>query len=111
MLSRSKKLTVKQFEYVLKKGQVFHSPFFWLRSTKIDGVTKVAVICPQKVARSAVMRNQIRRKIYLIVQNLYNQLQPNFQVILCVKDSIAKADQETIQEKTKEIFVKASLLK
>jgi ribonuclease P protein component len=111
MLPNSQRLSVKQFEEVLKKGRVVHNPLFWLRILAIEGKTKVSVICPQKVAKSAVQRNLIRRNIYRLVQGFIGQLPNHYQCILCPKETINKATVEQISQATKDIFVKGGLLK
>jgi ribonuclease P protein component len=111
MLPNSQRLSVKQFEEVLKKGRVVHNPLFWLRILKTEGNTKVSVISPQKVAKSAVKRNEIRRKIYNIVRNYIDLLPNEHRLILCPKETTNKAEDKQILDSVKDIFVKGGLLK
>ena len=111
MLPNSQRLTTKQFEEVLKKGRVVHNPLFWLRILSVQGGTKVSVICPQKIAKSAVERNEVRRKIYNQMRLLVNQLTMNSQCILCPKEAINKINDQQLADSIKDIFVKGGLLK
>jgi ribonuclease P protein component len=111
MLPNSQRLSTKQFEEVLKKGRVAHNPLFWLRTLKIQGNTKVSVICPQKIAKSAVKRNEIRRRIYNQIRLFVNNLLTEYQCIVCPKETINKSSDQQINEAIKDIFVKGGLLK
>ena len=111
MLPNSQRLSTKQFEEVLKKGRVVHNPLFWLRILKTDGNTKIAVISPQKIAKSAVKRNEIRRRIYNQITLFVNNLINEHQCIICPKETINKSSDQQINEAIKDIFVKGGLLK
>lgn len=122
MLPNTKRLSTKQFEEVLKKGRVVHNPLFWLRffeankvvsksASKVTPITKVAVICPQKVAKSAVARNKIRRTVYDQVGVFVDQLSAGYDCIVCAKEPYTKATDAESIEQLRNIFVKAGLLK
>ena len=111
MLPNSQRLSTKQFEEVLKKGRVVHNPLFWLRILVVQDKTRVSVICPQRVAKSAVKRNEIRRKIYNKVSSFVNELPTDLHCILSPKDNINKIEDRQLDQSIRNIFVKGGLLK
>lgn len=111
MLSRSQRLSGEQLEEVLKKGKVIHTPFFWIRLYKQPGIARVAVLSPQKLLKTAVLRNRFRRKIYEIIGSFKKEMAKDYHLVVCMKEPILKADKDAMQEKTREIFVKAGVLK
>jgi ribonuclease P protein component len=111
MLSRSHRLSGEQFDFVMEKGQVVHTPLFWSRFVKQDGPLKVAVICPQKIARTAVKRNQFRRKVYSSIRAFRENALQGYQVIVCIKEPVFKASPKELVEQVRIIFVKMGLMK
>ena len=110
MLPSSQRLATKQLEEVLKKGKVIHSPFFWLKFICAKN-KHISVIAPQKIIKSAVMRNNIRRKVYNAIKLFINDIKQDLHVVVCVKEPVIKAETIQIQEKAREIFSIAKLLK
>lgn len=110
MLPSSKRLATKQLEEVLKKGKVTHSSFFWLKFTKGNSNTRISVITPQKIIKSAVMRNTVRRKIYNAISPFVDEIKQGYHIIVCVKDPVIKLEHLQTQEKTKEIFTTSGIL-
>lgn len=108
MLPRSKRLSGEQLDLVMKTGKVTHSTLFWLRIVKNEGQTRISSIVPQKIASKASQRVSYRRKMYNAVASFYEKVLPNHWVILCLK---TKTEKDSLLEETKEIFVKAGLIK
>lgn len=111
MLPRSQRLSTKQVNLVMEKGKVVHTPFFWSRFVKQEGELKIAVICPQKIAKTAVKRNLIRRKVYSAIGLFINKMELGYHIIVCVKESILKSSPIDIDNQTKAIFVKSGIMK
>ena len=62
MLKRKQRVTSEVFSRVLKKGKTCHSDNFTLRF--ISGTSgRAAVIVSKKIAKTAVSRNTIKRKV------------------------------------------------
>lgn len=70
MLSKRHRITTEEFPLVSKGKRWAYGPFFvaTLNSVGNFSVTKVGVVCSKKVAKTAVLRNTIRRQIYQIAQ-------------------------------------------
>ncbi len=75
MLKKSQRLTTSQLERVLKDGKVAHTALFTVRALNggvstirpIDKPAKFAVVVSKKVAKTAVGRNFLRRRIYEVL--------------------------------------------
>lgn len=111
MLSGKNRLTVKEFDEVLTKGGVVHNPLFWLKVIKNSSETKISVICPKKVGKTAVLRNRYRRIVYEIIRKNYIKDIKGVNGIVCVKDPIKTKSLQEITTSLKEIFVKAGIIK
>jgi ribonuclease P protein component len=116
MISRSHRLSTKQFNEVIKKGRVTHSPLFLMRVLQIgEGPTRIAAAVPVKVARKAVSRNAMRRKVYEAVRPLLSDIKEGFNIILFAKTINMPANKSLtvalISNDLKGLFVKAAILR
>ncbi len=112
MLSRSQRVTTKEFEEVLQKGRVAHSPLFVIRfSQGGEGAARVAAVAPQKIAKTAVIRNKTRRKVYAIVHGLSAQLKSGLTIIIFAKQPALAAKPAELKEALQGVFVKAGVLR
>jgi ribonuclease P protein component len=73
MLKKSSRLNTEQVKMIMEKGRMAHSPLFTLRfitnPKKIDDKNKTigirfAAIISKKTAKTAVVRNKMRRRVY-----------------------------------------------
>ena len=87
MLSKKKRLTTAVFDQVFKSGKVYHSDNFWLRALKVD-VSRFAVAVSKKVVPTAVGRNNIKRKVYLLIEKIVPLNNQGLGVIVGVKKNI-----------------------
>ncbi|MEI6304488.1 MAG: ribonuclease P protein component [Candidatus Taylorbacteria bacterium] len=110
MLPSSQRLSVGQFNSVMEKGKVYHSPFFVLRVAKSDGIARVSAVVPNKVAKLAVKRNKYRRLIYNAVGPIFSKIKPDFHVIVFAKSELLKSDLTDASKEIHGVFVKAGLL-
>jgi len=111
MLSRLHRLSSEQLNLVIERGKVVHSPFFWVRFSKNEGQSKIAVISPSKTIKTAVKRNEIRRKVYAVIRDFYRNLLQGYHVVVCVKEPVIGVDANILKEQVRVVFVKTGLLK
>ncbi len=111
MLPRSQRLSVEQFNSVIEKGKIFHSPLFLVRVLNVDKSTRIATVAPKKIAKKAVERNKLRRRMYEAVAPLVDKIVGNFYIIIFAKNTAVLADNKMVANDIKSIFVKSSLLK
>ena len=77
--------------YVYRKGATVRRPHFTLRTVPVDpSKTQVAVVVSKKVAKLAVTRNRIRRRIYaaLEAENLVPAM--SLMTVIIVQDTWAE---------------------
>lgn len=114
MLRRSSRLTTGQFEEAVTKGRVFHSPFFLMRALPSGGAdaSKVAAVAPVKVAKTAVLRNRTRRRVYAAVRPVViDTLKPGWHIILIAKPALLGQTTAEIARDIAALFVKAGLVR
>lgn len=66
MLPKRRRVTKRLFDRVMKEGSVLHSPLFTFRfiTESPDMYSHFAIVAPKSVAKSAYIRNSLRRKGY-----------------------------------------------
>ena len=69
MLKSNERMTRQEFSAVFKEGQRTHTPFFQVIYIP-QRDRKVAVVVSKKVAKSAVRRNELRRRLYALFEKL-----------------------------------------
>ena len=117
MLCRTQRVTKRQFDEVMKKGRVVHSPLFLLRTFELGNLSKnpmpakVASVAPVKIAKTAVARNKMRRKLYEAIKKISPIIKSSTTSIVFAKEPAMKAKGADIQAGVKEVFVKAGLLR
>jgi ribonuclease P protein component len=66
MLPRTRRISTKLFKELWQKsGRPTRSPHFILRAIpSLGSVSRFAVVVPKRIAKSAVVRNRMRRRVY-----------------------------------------------
>lgn len=111
MLPKSKRLNTAEFLSVMDKGKLFNSLFFVTRLTYHNKDTKISAVAPKKVAKNAVKRNSIRRKIYGVIKDFYPSLVMGTHIIIFAKTTMRDKKYVDIKKDIENIFVKAGILK
>lgn len=70
MLPSPFRLSKISFKTLLEKGCAVHSSSFTLRYRQVPHSTKFAVVVSKKVAKTAVERNTLRRRIYPVLRTI-----------------------------------------
>ena len=99
----------------MEKGRIAHSPLFLLYTLKNQPDTRISAVTPKKVAKTAVGRNSIRRKIYESARTLGGKNGENFvpgiHAIVFAKPAMLKTVKTEIVTDLKNIFVKVGILR
>jgi ribonuclease P protein component len=111
MLPSSKRLTTPLVKEVMDVGKIFHSTLFVFKGTKKSGNSRFSVVVSKKVAKNAVDRNKIRRRLYSAIHSVYTRIQPGFHGIFMVKPVIVKVSMKEIKLSLEEFFVKIGIVK
>lgn len=119
MLPRTKRLTTPLFNDVFSSGKTFHSTSFSIRAKKTAGkseqtgiVSRFAVSVSKKVLKSAVSRNQVKRRIYTAVAAIDDQIKLPVSLIFVMKPGVAilKKSVSDFQKEIHDSFVKMGIL-
>jgi ribonuclease P protein component len=107
MLAKKHRINKGVFEAIMKQSKMVSSPFFTLRyMPSPDNMVHFAIVAPKSVAKTAVLRNSLRRKGYLSVKPL---LKKPFIGALFYKKEAIKLSQSEITENIAYLLKKAGL--
>ena len=98
--------------YVHRKGRMLRSPSISIRflDNQKHEDYRVAVMVSKKVAKSAVKRNRIRRRVYSVVEKLQPPLKASVDLIVMVYDEkVAEMDYPELEDTLTKMIDKANL--
>lgn len=113
MLKRKNRL-LSNYEYGItrRKGQKVFTRFFSLYYlNRNEGPTKVGIITSRKFAKTAVMRNRIKRIFREIVRSNFDKIKPGFWIIIYPKKESLNAKYEEINTEFTKTLSKAPFSK
>lgn len=111
MLPRSERISTELFKEVIQKGAIHHSDFLILRSQKTLILSRFGISVPKKVAKTAVLRNKIKRRLYPIIKSLKPRISIDTNTIVIAKSGLEKLNLKQTQDEVIKIFVKSGILK
>lgn len=113
MLPKAARLTSREFDLLIEKGRVTHSPLFVMRHMPLPAGEKsrFAAVAPVKIAKTSVARHALRRRIYSAVRPIMADVREPVRVALFAKQTTAGADVAAMTADLRQIFVKAGLLR
>ena len=71
---------------------------------------RVANVVPAKIAKKAVQRNQLRRKMYEVIRPIFKQITPGQHIVVFAKSAALLVTFEQLSKEMRDSFVKAGLL-
>jgi ribonuclease P protein component len=106
MLSKANRLSVKEFDLVVKTGRESHSPFFTIKYIPASDF-KFSPTAPKRIFKTAVSRNLIRRRVYGAVRDILKttKIKPNC-IVLIIKKDIADMDSPHLVRALQELLFK-----
>ena len=111
MIPKKSRINREDFEKMMKMGRLCNGGLFSLRFLKNTGKsTHFSVVVSKKVAKTAVLRNKIRRRGYSIFQKVQKELKNNGFIILFAKKGAEKATFAETEAQIQEILKKAKIL-
>lgn len=97
MVPRSARLTRRAFEYAFRRGKRTHTAFFQLIYTPTPSRGyQVSAVVPKKVAKTAVVRNRLRRRIYHIARKTLEEQGYTGSYIFITKPDIRTVSQKEL---------------
>ena len=95
----------------MKKGGFLNSSLFSLRFLKNpEKTTCGSVVVSKKVAKTAILRNKIRRRGYSVLKKVQTSLNSPYFIILFAKKGVEKATFIETESQIQEILKKAKIL-
>ncbi|MEQ1561330.1 MAG: ribonuclease P protein component [Nitrospira sp.] len=106
MLHKKRRISRKEFFYVLGQGKRYNSQHFlayvFFDKTKNKPTdSRFSFSVSKKVAKNAVDRNKLRRRGYSILSNILDKIEPDFMVLFSFKKGSDKVSFELL---SKEVF-------
>lgn len=95
MLHKERRIPKAYFPYILKNGARYYSPHLLLYTAKIGNETeksRFSFSISKKIAKSAVVRNKMRRRGYSIIGKNLMKFKNNHFMFFCFKKGCEKAD-------------------
>ena len=81
MLPKSRRIPREIFKSLSRSRNSFHSQNFLLRvAPSLEA--RIAVSVPKKVSKKAVIRNKLRRRIYLAIRELFSTIKPGLYSVI-----------------------------
>ncbi len=115
MLPRSKRLSVTLFTNVIANGKMVHSTLFTARILKTANPKELgarfSVAVSKKIAKTAVERNNLRRRAYSSLRGIESRVPKGFHIVLLAKQPLLRAKLPAITQDLENLFVKSGLIK
>jgi len=113
MLAKENRLTKKKdFSLIFKKGLGVKEGFLFIKTTlNRSGESRFAFVVSQKVSKSAVVRNKIRRILKELIKGHLEQTKTGIDGVLIVYPGIDYKKKDEIADKLEKLFKKAKLFK
>ena len=112
MLPKQHRLTKrKDFEKIWKKGKSFFLKElgFKILKNNLDH-SKFGFIVSTKIAKKAVIRNKIKRRLREIIHKRLSQIKSSFDCIIVTRPGIEKLNYQEMEEKMEGILRKTGLI-
>lgn len=101
MLPRTNKVGKRQFPSPTAPGRVFASPLFSGKVTPLADRTtpaRYAVVVSKKVAKSAVARNKIRRRVFAIIRTHKGIEKQGFAMVFYMRNPATIAPYQALED-------------
>lgn len=108
MIPKKTRTNREIFEKVMKKGGFLNSGLFSLRFLKNpENTTSFSVVVAKKIAKTAILRNKIRRRAYSVLKRVVKN---PYQVILFGKKGVEKATFSETESGVLDVLKRAKII-
>lgn len=99
MLAKEKKLRSYEHIYVIKKGKRNNQELFTLvyKENGLD-TTRCSLTVSKKVAKKAVIRNKIKRKVFNFLNKTYPQFRLGFDTVIIIQKNFLDKNFQEIEK-------------
>ncbi len=104
MLSKNKKINTILFKKVLKSGKKDYFKYFYILSLeeKEQKNSHISFVAPKKQFKKAIERNNIKRKCFGVIKNLYSTIPSSLNIIFFLKKEILELNYRNLKKEIKE---------
>ncbi len=112
MIPSSRKVDKTLFKTLVSKGKWVNSDHFNGRVLLLGGnyKSKISVVVPKKLEKSAVKRNVLKRRLYSVVRNCLGQMVTGSVCALFVKKGFSTKELTLLKKEVSDFMVKAKLV-
>ncbi len=112
MLPQKRRVSRTEFETVLKNGGWYHSPHLTLRASKntLGKKSVFAVSVSKKVAKKAVSRNLLKRRVYSVIGEGLSGVTDGYSAVFFLKKGIAEIVFSDLKKEVISLLQKAKIL-
>jgi len=113
MLPRSKRVTTELFKKITERGFSVHTPVFSMRFLSETTLcpSRFSVVVPKKVLKSAVKRNNLKRRVSAVLRKVYPSLKDSFIGVIYAKNATVTLPYKELLSGTEELFKRAHIIK
>jgi ribonuclease P protein component len=111
MIPKTSRISREDFEKVMKKGGFLNSSFFTFRFLENPlKSTHFSVVVSKKIAKTAVSRNKIRRRVYSIIKKHTKELKKPYFITFFAKKGVETAKFNEVEQDILKILEKSKIL-
>ncbi len=112
MLSKQYRLTKnKDFERVAKIGQSVYTKELGIKWTKSNlSHSRFGIVVSLKIAKKAVVRNKIKRRIRAILFGYLKTIKPRYDIMILTKPGVINLDFWQLKKKIETLLSRAQLI-
>lgn len=112
MLQKTRRLTAEHFKQFPRNAATFHTPLLVARvsPTETAEPTRFGVVISQKVAKKAVDRHRLKRRVHGAIERCVDDVADGSQVVLYMKQASQEASTDEIVNALWSTLKKAGLL-
>ena len=111
MIPKKNRVHKALFDLIYTTGSPVHSPLFYLLYiNNSNSIQKFSFVVSKKIAKSAVIRNKLRRRGYSIIRKYNDFFNKNIQCVIFLKFGAQKLTFKEYEEQIVFLFKKAKIL-
>jgi ribonuclease P protein component len=86
MIPKKNRIEKSLFDSIYKSGTPIHTPLFYLLYSHNSSLeTKFSFVVSKKIAKTAVLRNKLRRRGYSVIRKNMSQIESHVQCLIFLK--------------------------
>ncbi len=91
MLRRGQRIKKEEIARVISSGRGYYSPLANLKVQKTDKLSAFSVVVGAKIAKSAVLRNKLKRRVYHIIRKHFKTIDSGYLGVVFIQKKASNA--------------------